>query len=102
MDTLNALCARNGSYRGSHRLFLPATTIALPRHFFIGCRLPQQDFAKARSFTIFLNFAIERHRQALQHLPNIREEYLITLEKQGLSKTVEATIQLGWIESRPA
>ena len=44
---------------------------------------------------------IERHRQALQRPPKTREEYLATLEKQGLSKTVAAIIQLGWIESRP-
>ena len=41
---------------------------------------------------------IEHHRQALQRPPKNREGYLATLEKQGLSKTVVALRQSGWIE----
>lgn len=42
---------------------------------------------------------IERHRQALQRPPKTRDEYLTTLEKQKLSKTVAAIRQSDWIES---
>ncbi len=42
---------------------------------------------------------LERHRQALQRPSKTREEYLVTLEKQGLSNTVAAIRQSGWIES---
>jgi predicted nucleic acid-binding protein len=42
---------------------------------------------------------IERHRQTLQRPPKTREEYLATLEKQGLSNTVSMIRQSGWIES---
>ncbi len=41
---------------------------------------------------------IERHRQALQHPSKTREEYLVTLEKQRLIKTVDAIRESGWIE----
>ncbi len=43
---------------------------------------------------------IERHRLALQHPPKTREEYLATLEKQGLGKTVDAIRENGWIRDR--
>ncbi len=42
---------------------------------------------------------IERHRQTLQRPQKTREEYLVTLEKQGLSNTVAMIRQSGWIES---
>lgn len=42
---------------------------------------------------------IERHRQELRRPPKNHEEYLATLDKQGLSRTVMAIRQSGWIES---
>lgn len=45
---------------------------------------------------------IEHHRQALKCPQKTREEYLATLEKQRLTKTVEAIRQAGWLQTLPS